>query len=155
MIPKEIADKIKAVSKLEDVISDLRKSGKEFYTKCPKCGKLDVKKKKGLMVDTSKQICKCFSCDFGTNNAVTYLMETEGINYPDALTRLAEIHNIDIETENDRKERLKREKELKRQQRKNNQTATFCNRQLKDSGLEHDDIEVEVIEDDGKTIKKR
>ncbi len=155
MIPKEIADKIKAVSKLEDVISDLRKSGKEFYTKCPKCGKLDLKKKKGLMVDTSKQICKCFSCDFGTNNAVTYLMETEGINYPDALTRLAEIHHIDIETENDRKDRLKREKELKRQQRKNKQTATFCNRQLKDSGLEHDDIEVEVIEDDSKTIKKR
>lgn len=154
MIPKEIAEKIKSVSKLEDVLSDLRKSGKDFYTTCPKCGKLDTKKKKGLMFDPSKQIVKCFSCDWGTNNAVTYLMETEGLNYPDALTRLAEIHNIDIESDDNRAQRLEYEKELNRQHRKDKATETFCDRQLKSSGLDPEDIEVEMIDDDG-TIRRR
>lgn len=156
MIPQEIADKIKSVSRLEDVIPDLKKSGRiNLYTKCPKCGKYDAKKKKGLMLNPETQICKCFSCDFGTNNAVTYLMKTEGMTYPDALTRLAEIHHINIEAEDARLERLNYEREKKRQRRKTKQTETFADRQMKESGLEPEDIEAEVIEDDGKVIRKR
>lgn len=155
MISKETAEKIKAVSRLEDVLTDLEKAGKGFFTQCPKCGKFDLKKKKGLMFDPEKQIAKCFSCDFGTNNAITFLMETEGITYPDALTHLAEIHHIDIEAEDDRAERLRYERELKRQRRKEKQTETFADRQLKESGLEPEDIEAETAEDDGKTLRKR
>ncbi len=155
MIPKEIADKIKQISRLEDVIPQLNKAGKEFYTKCPRCGKFDTKKKKGLMVDTTKQICKCFSCDFGTNSPVTFLMETEGIKYTEALSRLAGIHNIDIENEQKCKQRLAYENELNRQKRKYKKVETFCDKQMKESGLDPEDTEVEVIEDNGKTLKKR
>jgi DNA primase len=143
MIPKDVADKIKTVSKLEDVIPNLRKSGKDLYIKCPKCGKLDTKKKKGLMVNTTKQIAKCFSCDWGTNNAVTYLMDTEALNYPDALIHLAEMYYIDIEEDQNRQERLHyEEKEIKRQRRKNKKIQTFCDKQMKESGLEPIDTEV-------------
>jgi hypothetical protein len=155
MIEKDIAEKIKAVARLEDVIGDLRKSGKEFYTKCPKCGKIDPKKKKGLMVDTSKQIYKCFSCDWGGNSAVSFLMETENLKYPEALAKLAEIHNIDIESADDRQKRLNHEKEMKRQARKDKRIENFCDRQLAESGLEYGDLEVEYSEDGGVTQKKR
>ena len=45
MISKEIAEKIKSVSRLEDVMDNLQKSGKQLYTTCPKCEKLDTRKK--------------------------------------------------------------------------------------------------------------
>ncbi len=150
MIPENIADKIKSASRLEDVITDLKKSGKEYYTKCPKCEKLDTRKKKGLMVDTTKQICKCFSCGWGTNNAVTYLMETEGKKYPEALAHLAGIHNIEIESKEDRNKRLEHE----RQTRKQKKILTFCDRQLRDSGLTPEDVEIEFIGED-KAVHRR
>lgn len=149
MIQPEIVEKIKLVSKLEDVIDGLAKAGKQLYTKCPKCGKIDTKKKKGLMLDPAKQICKCFSCGWGTNNPFTYLMETEGIKYPEALERLAAIHAIDIESEDKRAERLNYEREQKRKARADKVAETFADRQLVESGLEPEDIEVEFTEEDG------
>ncbi|MGV8094485.1 MAG: CHC2 zinc finger domain-containing protein [Mangrovibacterium sp.] len=155
MIPKEITEKILAVSKLEDVIPDLKKSGKELYTKCPKCGKLDTKKKKGLMLDPARQIAKCFSCGWGTNSAANYLVEVEGIKFPQALEKLAAIHGIDVENEDKRKERLQYEAEKKRQKSKDKKLETFADRQLAESGLTYDDVTVEIIEDGGQKIVQR
>lgn len=149
MIPKTIADKIKAASRLEDVLENLSKSGSQQYTKCPKCEKLDTKKKKGLMFNSTKQIAKCYSCDWGTNNAVKYLMDVNGMKYPEALAHLAGIHNIEIENEEDRKKRLAYD----RQARKNKKVLTFCDRQLRDSGLTSEDVEIEFIQD--KAITRR
>lgn len=153
MIQPEIAEKIKAVSRLEDVIGNLRKSGKDLYTTCPKCGKIDTKKKKGLMLDPSKQICKCFSCGWGTNNPVSYLVEIEGMKYPEALARLAGIHGIDIEADDNRLERLEYERKLKRDRRKEKVSESFCDRQLAGSGLEPEDVQYEYTDNEG-TIQR-
>ncbi len=149
MIQPEIIEKIKALSRLEDVIEGLKRSGKQLYTSCPKCGKIDNKKRKGLMLDPSKQICKCFSCGWGTNNPITFLMETEGINYQEALGILANIHNIDLENNDDRETRLNYERELKRKARAEKIVETFADRQLRESGLCTEDVEVEFSEADG------
>ena len=143
MIPQEIAEKIKLVSKLEDVIDDLHQAGRQQFTTCPKCGKIDVKKKKGLMFNPSKQIAKCFSCDFSVTSAASYLMEVRGMKYPEALAHLAGIHHIEIETDEDRQARLSNDREA----RKEKKTFTFCDRQLRHSGLTSEDVEIEFEKD--------
>ena len=143
MIPEEIAEKIKIASRLEDVLENLEKSGSQQYTQCPKCDKLDTKKKKGLMFSAKKQIAKCYSCGWGTNNAVSYLMEVKALKYPEALAELAGLHGIDIEPDDNRKERLEHERKMRKQKK----TLTFCDRQLRDSGLTQEDVEIEYIDD--------
>lgn len=143
MIPSEIAEKIKTVSRLEDVLEDLHQAGRQLFTKCPKCGKIDVKKKKGLMFNPSKQIAKCFSCDFSCASAVSYLMEVGGLKYPEALAHLAGIHHIEIESDEARQARLA----IDREARKEKKTFSFCDRQLRDSGLTSEDVEIEFEKD--------
>lgn len=154
MIPEEIANRIKDISKLEDVLTGLEKSGKQLYTKCPKCGTIDTKKKKGLMFSPSKQIAKCYHCGWGCNHPVKYLMDVDGLKYPEALAKLAELHHIDIEEVDNRKERLEHEQKTRRKQQKDKKLETFCDKQLTESGLTREDIEVDVSEDGGKTIHK-
>ena len=58
------------------------------YT-CPFCGK-------EMEYHPGKQLVKCFHCDWGTNSAVTLLMDTEKIDYPTALQRLADAFGVVI-----------------------------------------------------------
>ena len=61
---------------------------KRVYT-CPFCGK-------EMEYHAGKKLVKCFHCDWGTNSAVTLLMETEKIDYPAALQRLADAFGVVI-----------------------------------------------------------
>lgn len=143
-IHPDIADKIKQVSRLEDVIEGLQSSGRSHYARCPKCGSLDEKKKKGLQLNPSRQIAKCFKCGWGTNNPVTYLMETQNKTYPEALTLLADMHCIQLEAEDDRSARLEHERRLRTRDR-----STFRDRQMEESGLTDDDVTALIRESDG------
>ena len=146
-IPAEIVEKIKSVASLEDVVSAVSTSGKDRLAKCPNCGVFDLKKKKGLTFNTGKQLVKCFSCGYGTNSPISYLMETQNKSYPEALQMLAEIHSIEIEEDTSRHERLEYEKKYRANHKK-----TFRDRQLEESGLAEDDITAHVTEDD-KTLR--
>lgn len=154
-IPKELAQRILDASRLEDVLTGLNKSGKDEYTRCPKCGKIDEKKKKGLMFNRSKQIAKCFHCDWGCNSAAKYLMEVDGLKYPQALEKLAAMHGIDVEDEDKRKERMQYEAEKKRQSSGDKKQETFADRQLRESGLTYEDVSVEITEDNGQKVTHR
>ncbi len=55
--------------------------GRNHYI-CPFCGKT-------MEYHPGKKLVKCFHCDWGTNSAVTLLMETTKCSYPEALERLA------------------------------------------------------------------
>lgn len=120
-------------SRIEDVIgdfTDLKKSGKDFEGECPMCrtGKLKV--------NVKKKIYKCFSCDFGGNSAVSYLMDAQKMNYPDALKYLADKYNIIIE------------EEPRGPQRKHSKNSeTYCSRMLRESGLTEDDVKASVFID--------
>ena len=146
MIPQETVDRIKAVSRLEDVIPGLEKAGKSLFSRCPKCGHYDERKKKGLMLNPERQIAKCFSCGYGTNNAIGYLMEIKNLSYPEALSELAGIHGIETESQDRRMERLEYERQYNDRQR-----ASFRDRQLQESGLTEEDIVTLVTQDDGST----
>jgi len=147
MIDTFTKQRILEVANLQEVISDfqtLTKSGTSYYTKCPKCGAEG--KNKGLCITPSKGIFKCFHCnDMSGNNPAGYLMEAQGMSYPEALKYLADKYHIDIEPE----------KPAAKPARSGKKHKSFCDLQLEASGLNHQDVIARVREnDDEKTIRE-
>jgi DNA primase len=142
MIPEDKKQEILTAAKIYDIVSDvcsLKKSGSSFITPCPKCGATG--KGKGLIVTPAKNLAKCFSCDWSPN-AVNFLMETQKINYPEALRYLADKYKIELQT-------VARDKIPGRQSKKDKNT--FCHKQLVLSGLTEEDITAKVWVDDETT----
>ncbi len=142
-IEQHIVDNILSASKIEDVISDfviLDGQGKTKYGKCPMCGKEG--KGKGIQVTPSKQVYKCFSCDFSGISSVKFLMETQKMDYPGALRYLAQKYSIAIPTD---------PKPVKLKKRNNDKT--FKNKQLQESGLTVQDVKAIEYRDDNTKVE--
>ena len=139
-ISPDCIQRILSIAKIEEVIQDfseLRRSGTTLFTKCPKCDK-EVKGK-GLSVSPAKGIYKCFSCDWGGKYPTDFLMESQGMSYPDALKYLADKYHILLEFE----------KSAKGPQRKGgNKETTFRDHQLSMSGLTDADQKANVYVDE-------
>lgn len=136
MIDVQLKNKIIDTSRIEDVIPDLKPTSstkRSYFCKCPFCGAYDEKKKKGLIVTPSKQLAKCFHCKESIKGAIDYLIKVEKKEYPDALHEMAQKYNILIPEARDKKNLKKRD---------------FCTKQLKDSGLTHDDVKATIIVDE-------
>jgi len=129
-ISKETADDIKRAAdlfKTIDGITTLKKSGKDYAGECHMCHKehgLKVSKVKG------EYLFKCFSCDYGGNSPVKYVMDAKGMTYQEALHYLARQFNVTI-PEDPHKDRG-----LKASARE----VSFKNRQLEQSGLTVKDV---------------
>lgn len=140
MISPEKKQDLLKVARLEEVIGsyyELKKYGRTLFTQCPKCGKSG--KGKGLQVSKSKQVYKCFSCDFGGNNAITFVMDTQGRSFPEAAREIAAMYNIVLEEQ---------ERPKGPQKRGGNLPESFRNIQLKLSGLDEADQQANVRVDD-------
>lgn len=99
MIPKHIIDTIMETARIEEVVSDfvaLKKQGADFRALSP----FSNEKTPSFYVVPNKQIFKDFSSGKG-GNVVTFLMEHEQMNYPEALRFLAKRYNIEIPEEKD------------------------------------------------------
>jgi DNA primase len=97
VIKKEDIDRIFEAARIEEVVGDyvsLKKRGVNLIGLCP----FHDEKTPSFYVSPVKGICKCFGCGKG-GNAVNFLMEKEGMTYPDALRQLAKKYNIEIEEE--------------------------------------------------------
>tara|TARA_B100000902_G_scaffold400057_1_gene475316 strand:- start:7536 stop:9419 length:1884 start_codon:yes stop_codon:yes gene_type:complete len=96
MIPKETIDLIFESSKIEEVIADylpdLKKKGTNYWACCP----FHNEKTPSFSVSPSKGIYKCFGCGKG-GNVVNFIMDHEGLSYPESLKELAKKYNIEIE----------------------------------------------------------
>ncbi|MDR1274518.1 MAG: DNA primase [Odoribacteraceae bacterium] len=141
MIPKEKINAIRAGVKLVDMIPGLKPAGRNLVVKCPNCGKEG--RGKGLSVSPSKNIAKCFSCDFAVADAIDYLVKVENLPFIDAVKRLADQFGYDISS--DEPPPPARTPTRPRE--------TFCDRQLASSGLTSDDVEARV-QVDGKEIRQ-
>ena len=99
-IPKEAIDEIFRRVDILDVVSDyvsLKKRGANYWGLSP----FKQERTPSFSVSPAKGIYKCFSTGKG-GNAVGFLMEVEGLTYPDALRLLAKRYGIPIaETESD------------------------------------------------------
>jgi len=80
-----------------DVVGDyvnLAKAGLNYRARCP----FHNEKTPSFYVNQEKQIFHCFGCNAG-GNAITFVMRIEGINYPEAVKKLAGKAGIEIKDE--------------------------------------------------------
>ena len=94
MIDPETVDRIYAAANIVDIVSDyvtLRRKGVNYVACCP----FHNEKTPSFVVSPAKGLFKCFGCGKG-GNAVTFLMEQEGISYPEALKMVAKRYGIEV-----------------------------------------------------------
>ena len=95
MIDRATVDRIYAAADIVDIIGDyvtLKKKGVNYQACCP----FHQEKTPSFVVSPSKGVFKCFGCGKG-GNAVTFIMEHEGVSYPEALRMVAKRYGIEVE----------------------------------------------------------
>ena len=95
MISQKTIDKIFSTIRVEEIIGEyvqLKRAGSNFKGLSP----FHEEKTPSFVVSPSKQIWKDFSSGKG-GTAITFLMETEGFTYPEALRHAAKKYGIEIE----------------------------------------------------------
>ncbi len=100
-ISRDIVDKIYQSLDMVEVVSDyvnLQKSGKDYKACCP----FHNERTPSFFVSPAKGIFKCFGCGKG-GDAVTFVMEIEGISYGEALRQLAQKYKIEIPESDNKK----------------------------------------------------
>lgn len=102
---REIKSRIDIVDVISDFVS-LKKSGSSYKALSP----FTNEKTPSFFVSPSKEIYKCFSSGKG-GDAISFIMEMEGINYIEALRYLAKKYGIEIETQEETDEDIKKQSE--------------------------------------------
>lgn len=95
MIPQETIDKVFAVARIEEVVSDyvsLKRRGANLIGLCP----FHNEKTGSFTVSPSKGIFKCFGCG-KSGHAVGFVMEIEQCGFADAVKQIAKKYHIEIE----------------------------------------------------------
>ncbi|MDR2912170.1 MAG: DNA primase [Alistipes sp.] len=94
MIDKATIDRIYSAADIVEVVGDfvsLRKKGVNYQACCP----FHNEKTPSFVVSPTKGLFKCFGCGKG-GNAVTFVMEHEGMGYVEALKYVAKKYGIEV-----------------------------------------------------------
>ena len=94
MIDRETVDRIYAAANIVDIIGEyvtLKRKGVNYQACCP----FHNEKTPSFIVSPSKGVFKCFGCG-KSGNAVTFVMEHEGMTYPEALKAVAKRYGIEV-----------------------------------------------------------
>lgn len=94
-IPEEVIDEVRSSVNIFDIVSryvQLHKSGKNWFGLCP----FHPENTPSFSVNEQKQIFHCFSCGRG-GNVFKFIMEVEGLSFPEAVFKVADIAGIDID----------------------------------------------------------
>jgi len=98
MIDQLTINKIKSVARTADVVGDfceLRNMGRELTCPCPLHG---GKALNHFKVNPVKNIYHCFVCG-KSGDAITFLMDYQGLSYPDAIRWLGSKYGIQVDEE--------------------------------------------------------
>ncbi|MCH3994131.1 MAG: DNA primase [Prevotella sp.] len=112
MIKEEIIDRLINLD-IVDVVSDyvdLKKCGANYKACCP----MHKEKVPSFYVSPSKNIAHCFSCGRG-GNPIQFIMDMEGVAFPEACKILGKKYNIPIEDEHYQKSDADIQMEQKRE----------------------------------------
>ena len=93
-IPQSFIDELLARNPIEDVVGqhvNLRRSGSNLFGLCPFHGE----KTASFSVAPDKGIYYCFGCHKG-GGAINFVMELEGLSYPDAIRSLAKRCGMEV-----------------------------------------------------------
>ncbi|KRM96365.1 DNA primase [Liquorilactobacillus aquaticus DSM 21051] len=96
-IPEEVIETVRSSVNIVDIVGQyvqLRKSGKNYFGLCP----FHEEKTPSFSVTEEKQIFHCFSCHRG-GNVFKFIMEVENMSFPDAVVRVAELGNVQLDKE--------------------------------------------------------
>ncbi len=92
--PQAFIDELLARNPIEDVVGQyvhLKRSGANLFGLCPFHGE----KTASFSVSPDKGICYCFGCHKG-GGVINFMMEVEGLSYPDAVRKLAERAGLEV-----------------------------------------------------------
>lgn len=98
MIPRQFIDDLVARANIVDVVNSrikLKKAGRDFQACCP----FHNEKTPSFSVSPSRQIFKCFGCGKG-GNVLTFLMEFDHLEFPEAVEELAGMMGLEVPHEN-------------------------------------------------------
>lgn len=95
MISQKTIEEVKARASLLDIVGDtvqLKRQGSSYVGLCPFHGERSA----SFHVRDNEQYFHCFGCG-KSGNAFTYLMESRGLSFPEAVEELAERYGITVE----------------------------------------------------------
>ncbi len=138
LYPQHFIDELKNRADIVRIVEahvPLKKKGANFWGNCPFHGE----KTPSFSVNPSKGFFKCFGCGKG-GSAFNFVMEIEGLNFPEAIKRVAEISNIPLPEPVDDKN-YERNKQRKQEQKAiadqvielNNYALEFWENQLREN----------------------
>lgn len=94
LIPESVIDEVLTKADIESVVGRyvlLKRQGGNLWGLCP----FHSEKTASFSVNPSKGIYKCFGCGKG-GNAISFIMEIEHLNYPEAIRHLGGVYGVDI-----------------------------------------------------------
>ena len=97
-IPKDFIDRLVEDSDIVSVINhyiSLTKKGNNYTCCCP----FHEEKTPSFVVSPQKAIFHCFGCGAG-GNVLTFIKDYEGLNFVEAVEKLAELNNVSVPREN-------------------------------------------------------
>lgn len=109
-IPQDKIDEIKSVADIVSVIGEyveLKRAGSNYVGLCP----FHNEKTPSFSVSPSKGIFHCFGCGVG-GDVISFIMQKEGLSYPEAIKFLADKLGILVETNEVNKEKYEHRKKL-------------------------------------------
>jgi DNA primase len=101
MISQRTIDQVFNMANIVDVVADyvdLKKAGANYKGLCP----FHNDHNPSFVVSPSKNICHCFVCGKG-GNPVSFIMEKEGLTFPEAIRFLAKKYNIEVQEDKSEK----------------------------------------------------
>ena len=108
--PAAFIDELIARNPIEDVVGQyvsLKRSGSNLFGLCPFHGE----KTASFSVNPSKGIYYCFGCHKG-GGAVNFMMEIEGLSYPDAVRALAKRAGLEVPEDEQYQSRYRQQERL-------------------------------------------
>ncbi|MEE8397945.1 MAG: DNA primase [Desulfobacterales bacterium] len=131
-IPEDTITDIKNATNIVDVVSEavlLKKQGKNYIGLCP----FHSEKTPSFTVSAEKQIFHCFGCASG-GNAFSFLMQHEGLSFPEAVRQLAQRCGVTVPSEPMTPDQKRRMSEKDAIFEVNQKAMEFFHQRLRDNG---------------------
>ena len=96
-IPREFIDDLIARTDIVEVVDNrvkLKKAGRNYQACCP----FHNEKSPSFTVSQDKQFYHCFGCG-AHGNVISFLMEYDRLEFPEAIEELAQYHSVDVPRE--------------------------------------------------------
>ena len=136
-IPRQFIDDLLARADIVELVESrvpLKKAGKNYQACCP----FHTEKSPSFTVSQDKQFYHCFGCG-EHGNAISFLMEFDRLDFPDAIEELASHYGMEVPREENKASPAEQRKQQKAYQQKQDdyqlmeQISRFYQQQLKEA----------------------